>query len=135
MIVKMKRTILYLIACVAFAMLVSACQKPDSEFVHDDPTITAASISPVKSIIATTVNGTINQETGEILFPIPKKVAEYYDLHNLRVRVNVGYDVKLSPSLSGVKDLSEEYEVTATATMTGNTKKYTLRAYFSRDIN
>ncbi len=121
-------------ACIAFAVLASGCQKADSEFVHDDPTITSAVIMPINAPVMTSVAGQINQETGEILFPIPKSIASYYDIANLRVSVNVGYDVKISPSLLGAKDLSAAYVITCTATMTGTTKEYTLRAYYSRDI-
>lgn len=125
----------YSIFIMAFVLLLAgACQKADSEFLHTDNTITSISISPVTSPITTSIQGDINQETGEIDFAIPKRVADYYDLTSLRVKANVGYDVEITPSLSGAKDLSGYYEITVTATMTGESKKYTLHARYSREM-
>lgn len=126
----MARIYRYLIVLMTIVGAVS-CVKPDSEFIHDNCTITAIYITPAHATVSTSVTGVINQETGEILFPIPRAVASNYKLDDLSVRANVGYDVKITPSLSGIKDLSEEYPITVTATMTGNSKNYTLRAYFS----
>lgn len=122
----------YIILSMTAMSVLFACQKADSEFLHDDNTISDIYISPVNSPVSTSVTGVINQETGEILFPIPREVRIYYKLDSLRVRANVGYDVKITPSLSGVKDLEEEYPITVTATMTGESKNYTLRAYYAR---
>lgn len=117
----------------AMAMIVAGCQKADEEFLHDDPTISAVLLLPANSTVSTTITGDINQDTGEILFAIPKNLRSSIDITNVKVRATVGYDVVITPSLSGVKDLSEEYPVTVTATQTGSTKNYTLRAYYSRN--
>ena len=37
--------------------------------------------------------------------------------------------MRITPSLSGIKNLEEEYAITVTATQTGRSKNYTLRAY------
>ena len=82
------------------------------------------------------VTGVINQETGEILFAIPKVFRNDYDPTRVKVKATIGYDVKLTPSLMGIKDLDNGgngLEVKATATMTGETKTYVLKAYYSRN--
>lgn len=114
-------------------MLAGACQKPDKEFLHDDNTISSILLLPAVSTVSTTISGDINQETGEILFAIPKNLRSSIDITNVKVRATVGYDVVITPSLSGIKDLSEAYPITVTATQTGESKDYTLRAYYSRD--
>lgn len=119
-------------ACIA-ALVMGACAKPDEEFVHDDPTISAIYISPAFSDVPATVSGQIDQSTGKILFPISKSLQSYFDIRQVKVRANVGYDVRITPSLSGIKNLEEEYAITVTATQTGRSKNYTLRAY--NDVN
>lgn len=119
-------------ACIA-ALVMGACAKPDEEFVHDDPTISAIYISPAFSDVPATVSGQIDQQTGKILFPISKSLQSYFDIRQVKVRANVGYDVRITPSLSGIKNLEEEYAITVTATQTGRSKNYTLRAY--NDVN
>lgn len=109
------------------------CGKVGEDYLHDNCEITSIDITNFGFQISHTVSGQINQETGEILFPIPKILKKQFDITKLRVRANIGYDAIISPSLSGLKDLSEAYPVTVTATMTGRTKQYTLRAYYSRE--
>lgn len=70
---------------------------------------------------------------GQDLFPISKSLQSYFDIRQVKVRANVGYDVRITPSLSGIKNLEEEYAITVTATQTGRSKNYTLRAY--NDVN
>lgn len=115
------------------ALAAGSCAKPDDEFVHDDATISAIYISPAFSDVPATVSGEIDQQTGKILFPIRKSLQSYFDIRQVKVRANVGYDVRITPSLSGIKNLEEEYAITVTATQTGRTKNYTLRAY--NDVN
>lgn len=85
------------------------------------------------SDVPATVSGQIDQQTGKILFPISKSLQSYFDIRQVKVRANVGYDVRITPSLSGIKNLEEEYAITVTATQTGRSKNYTLRAY--NDVN
>ena len=123
----------YLIpACIA-ALLIGACAKPAAEFEHAAPTLSALNLSPAFSDVPATVSGQIDQQTGKILFPISKSLQSYFDIRQVKVRANVGYDVRITPSLSGIKNLEEEYAITVTATQTGRSKNYTLRAY--NDVN
>ena len=114
-------------------LLMGSCAKPSEEYIHDNCEITAIEIANYNQPINYTIPGKINQETGEIVFPIPKNRKEYFDLTKLYVRANVPFDAIISPSLTGLKDLSEVRKVTVTATMTGKKKEYTLLAYYSRD--
>ena len=129
---EMKRILLILTAAVS-GLLSYSCQKPDSEFLHDDNTISEIVLQPAMSTVSTTIFGTIDQETGEILFAIPKNLRSQIDITQVKVRATVKYDVKITPSLSGIKNLEEEYPITVTATQTGESKSYTLRAYYSRN--
>ena len=128
----MKR-ILFIFSVIAASLLTFSCQKPDSEFLHDDNTIRSILLLPAMSTVSTTITGEINQETGEILFAIPKTLRSSIDITQVKVRATVGYDVVVTPSLSGIKNLEEEYPITVTATQTGESKNYTLRAYYSRN--
>ena len=89
------------------------------------------------------VTGVINQETGEIKFPIPsdlrprtnsegKRIVQF-DPSRVKLRASVGYDVRITPSLSGIHDLSGNFEVDVLAVQTGKSKHYTMHAYFARD--
>ena len=125
---------IFAILCVAVvSMLTFSCQKPDQEFLHSDNTISSILLLPAVSTVSTTITGEINQETGEILFSIPKNLRSSIDITSVKVRATVGYDVVITPSLFGIKDLSEEYPITVTATQTGESKNYTLRAFYSRN--
>lgn len=124
----------YLLSAAAIMILAGSCAKADPEYDHTDNTISAIYIAPAFASISATVSGKINQETGEILFPIGKRLASSFDLTKIKVRANVPYDVQITPSLSGIKDLSEPYTITVTATQTGVSKKYTLQAYYSSDL-
>lgn len=112
------------------------CAKPDSEFLHTDNTISSIIMYPESGRSDRAVNGVINQETGEISFPIPKVFRNDYDPTRVKVKATVGYDAKITPSLLGIKDLDNGgngLEVTVTATMTGESKTYVLKAYYSRN--
>lgn len=117
----------------AVSLLTFSCQKADQEFLHSDNTISSILLLPAVSTVSTTISGEINQETGEILFSIPKNLRSSIDITSVKVRATVGYDVVITPSLSGIKDLSEEYPITVSATQTGESKNYTLRAFYSRN--
>ena len=65
-------------------------------------------------------------------FPIPRKLKSTFDITKLKVRATVGYDVKITPSLSGIKDLSDPYEISVEATQTGEVSTYILQAYYER---
>ena len=130
---KQIKLIFAILIAAAVSMLTFSCQKPDSEFLHADNTISSILLLPAESTVSTTITGTINQETGEILFAIPKNLRSSIDITKVKVRATVGYDVVITPSLSGIKNLEEAYPITVTATQTGESKDYTLRAYYSRN--
>lgn len=112
------------------------CAKPDSEFLHTDNTISSIIMYPESGRSDRAVNGVINQETGEISFPIPKVFRNDYDPTRVKVKATIGYDVKITPSLLGIQDLDnvgKGLEVTVTATMTGESRTYVLKAYYSRN--
>lgn len=127
------KKIFAILVIAAASMVTFSCQKPDSEFLHSDNSISSVLLLPAVSTVSTTISGEINQETGEILFAIPKNLRSSIDITKVKVRATVSYDVVITPSLSGIKDLSEEYPITVTATQTGESKNYTLRAYYSRN--
>ncbi len=111
-----------------------ACGEVGDEYLHADNTISAIQAQPFNaSASAQPVQGTINDETGEILIAIPKTQMSYYDLTEIILRATVGYDAVITPSLSGIKDLSSPYSITVEATQTGEKKSYTIQAYYDRN--
>ena len=80
------------------------------------------------------IAGVIDETTGEVYFPIPKKEREKYDITSLMVRAEVEYDTFITPSLTGLKDLSDRdnpFTITLTAGDKG-TRTYTLWAFYTR---
>ena len=127
------KKIFAILTAAAVSMMTFSCQKADQEFLHDDATISSILLLPAMSTVSTTITGEINQETGEILFAIPKNLRSSIDITSVKVRATVNYDVVITPSLSGIKNLEEAYPIKVTATQTGKSKDYTLRAYYSRN--
>lgn len=118
----------------AFSTLLFGCQKIGIEHLHDNCEITSIDITNFEFPVLQRVTGQINQETGEILFPTPKALKSQFNINKLKITANIGYDAKIDPPLTGIKDLSGEgLKVTVTATMTGRTKEYILKAYYSRN--
>lgn len=117
--------------CIAI-VLFSSCAKADSEFSHTDNTISAILLMPAKSTISTTILGTIDNEAGTIQFVVPKKLRSSINLSEVKLRATVGYDVVITPSLSGIKDLTEELEIIVTATQTKQSKQYKISASYER---
>ncbi len=134
------------------ASLALGCQKPDQEPIHTDNLIREIlmySTSTPEELdglpLPQPVRGVINQETGQIRFPIPKdlrprtnsegKRVVQIDPSKVKLRATVGYDVKITPSLTGIHDLSEQdkFSVDVLAVQTGEIKHYTMYAYFSRN--
>ena len=125
---------LLLILCLPLAV---NCAKPGEEYLHEDNTIHSIMITPATGTTSATVEGVIKPVEGKdnaftIDFPIPRKLRSSFDLTKLKVKATVGYDVKITPSLSGIKDLSDPYEVKVEATQTGQVKTYVLHAYYER---
>ena len=135
---NMKKYVLRLFAIVFCLPLVLNCAKPGEEYLHEDNSISSIFIVPASGTVSATINGVIAPVPGKddaytIDFPIPRKLKSSFDLTKLKVKATVGYDVKIPPSLSGIKDLSEPYEISVEATQTGKVRKYTLQAYYERN--
>lgn len=122
----------YLILAFAASLIAFSCAKPADEFIHDDCTISSIMMTSEKDKTTAPIEGTIDQETGEIIFTVPRDKYNAWDLTRVKVRATIGYDAYISPSLSGIKDLSEEYRITVTARQTGKSKDYTLLAKYAR---
>ena len=133
----MKKYIIGLLLLILSLPLVVNCAKPGEEYIHDDNTIHSIMSTPATGTTSATVEGVIKPVEGKdnaftIDFPIPRKLRSSFDLTKLKVKATVGYDVKITPSLSGIKDLSDPYEVKVEATQTGQVKTYVLQAYYER---
>lgn len=126
----------------------AACQA-DQEPLHEDNTIheiMMISTSTPEQLdgrpLPQPVLGRIDQEAGTIEFAVPKKYRTrttpegkklvFFDLTRVKLRATVGYDVRITPSLFGIKDLSEKFEFEVLATQTGKARHYSARANFSR---
>lgn len=130
------KNIFKIFAAVSVLFSLYGCAKPESEFLHSDNTISSIIMYPENGRSDRAVSGVIDQETGEISFPIPKVFRNDYDPTRVKVKATVGYDVKITPSLLGIKDLDnggDGLEIAVTATMTGESKTYVLKAYYSRN--
>ena len=123
------RKYLAVLAVAAFASLATSCAEAEDEFIHTDSTINSIEIQPAEG--GASIAGIIDETTGEIFFPIPKKLREKYDVKKLMVRANVAYDTYIYPSLSGLKDLSDPMEIKVRAGDNGS-RTYTLWAFYTR---
>lgn len=132
------RAIKTLFTVIAFTAL-CGCAKPEygdlehkADFLHDDCTIHSIYCYPANAPVITQIAGKIDNEAGTIVFEIPNdKNRKYYDVTALKIKANIGYDAIITPSMSSdIWDLSEGREFTVTATMTGNSRKYIIEAYF-----
>ncbi|MBP5572284.1 MAG: hypothetical protein J6X39_06410 [Bacteroidales bacterium] len=123
------------------ALLITGCKKPVFTYVHNDVTITSITVTnlgapdvpdfPGKPLFAS-VTGQINQETGEILFPIPRADADKFDLKRMKAYASIRLDAKFDPPLTGIHDFSEDFPVRVYSLQTGDYKDYVLKVYFSR---
>lgn len=126
----MRQIIRYIIAAVA-VLAAASCAKPDSEFLHDDNTISSIWITPADDATRIIYGKIDTPEPGVILFEIPRASRPYFpDPTRLKVRAIVGYDASVSPSLLGAKDLSSDFRITVTANQTGESREYILRVQY-----
>lgn len=126
---KALKYIFYLALAAASILYVSSCAKADDEFEHTDSSIQSIEIQPAGG--GSGLAGYIDETTGEIFFPIPKTMRDKYDVTSLMVRASLQYDAYIVPSLSGLKDLSDPYEITVYAG-DGGSRTYTLWAFYVR---
>ncbi len=135
----MKKTILAILTL--SALLVQGCKKPVYTYVHNNVTITSITVTnlgapdvpdfPGKPLYAS-VTGQINDETGEILFPIPRRDADKFDIHRMKAYASIPLDAKFDPPLTGIHDFSEDFPIRVYSLQTGDYKDYVLKVYFSR---
>lgn len=112
---------------------VSSCAKADPEAIHTDNTIQAISIYRIANANGNKegdLAGIINEELGEIYFKIPSRAMviweeETENLTKVKIQAKVGWDVSITPSLSGQHDLSQPMTITVKSG-TGTTRTYTL---------
>lgn len=139
----MKKLIILISTLVALA----GCGKvvyPDffvsgnEEFSHDNVEITSMILLSTVDGITSSIEGTIDQEAGTILFVVPRAEKAKFDLTNVRLTATIFYDAEISPKLGGrLWDVTSDEEgnprinLTVSSQMTGKTKEYTVRGYVS----
>lgn len=137
------KKILSIIAIAAAALGTLSCAEPDEDFVHDDATISAIYICTTQKDATgkekpISFAGVIDQDSGNVLFTVPKDKRKDIDLDAVKIRANIGFDayVKVTHesgkdvdrTLYGVHDITDVIDLTVTAKMTGRTKDYHLTA-------
>lgn len=129
---KLHKYLAVLATAALTALVAGACAEPEDDFLHKDSRIQEIEILPAGG--GNGIAGTIDETTGEIFFAIPKKDREKYDITNLMVRAKVEYDAIITPSLTGLKDLSDRdnpFTITVTAGDKGS-RTYSLWAFYTR---
>ena len=125
---KLRRYFAVLATAALTAFAAGSCAEPEDEFLHTDSRLLSIEVQPAGG--GAGIAGVIDETTGEVYFPIPKKEREKYDITSLMVRAEVEYDTFITPSLTGLKDLSDRdnpFTITLTAGDKG-TRTYTLWA-------
>lgn len=135
----------YILLCAVGVLFCSSCAKPDEDFVHDDASISAIYMQTTQKDatgkqLSLSIQGVINEESGEISFVVPKDKRKQIDFTAVKIRATVAYDAFVSVTkeggkavdrtLYGIHDISAGIELTVTANMTGRTKNYTLTAQY-----
>lgn len=144
----MMKRLLTISAIAVLALGTGSCAKPDADFVHDDATISAIYICTTQKDatgkeLPYKEAGVIDQETGNVVFTIPKAKRKDIDLTAVKLRANVGFDayVKVTKELGkdvdrtlyGIHDITEGIDLTVTAKMTGRTKDYHLTGKYAKE--
>jgi hypothetical protein len=120
--IKLYISLLVIALC---AVSFSSCEDHDPIVRKSDCTIT--SITARGSATGTEYTGAIDDD--QIVFNIPSSESSTVDITKLYVTANLPIEAIISPSLTGLKDLSSPYNVTVTAG-DGTKKTYTLLAQF-----
>lgn len=129
---KLRRYFAVLATAALTAFAAGSCAESEDEFLHTDSRLLSIEVQPAGG--GAGIAGVIDETTGEVYFPIPKKEREKYDITSLMVRAEVEYDTFITPSLTGLKDLSDRdnpFTITLTAGDKG-TRTYTLWAFYTR---
>ena len=131
---KLRRYFAVLATAALTAFAAGSCAEPEDEFLHTDSRLLSIEVQPAGG--GAGIAGVIDETTGEVYFPIPKKEREKYDITSLMVRAEVEYDTFITPSLTGLKDLSDRdnpFTITLTAGDKG-TRTYTLWAFYTLSL-
>lgn len=132
LIMKLRKYLAVLAAAAFTFFAAGSCAEPDDEFLHTDSRILSIEVQPAGG--GAGIAGVIDETTGEIYFPISNRDREKYDITKLMVRAEVEYDTFITPSLTGLKDLSDRdnpFTITVTAGDKGS-RTYTLWAFYTR---
>ncbi|MBR1574264.1 MAG: hypothetical protein IJ652_05400 [Bacteroidales bacterium] len=115
-----------------------SCKKAVNPFVHDDVTITSMVMSSTGFDIVSTLEATIDQEAGTIVFAVPRADRSKFDLTKVKLSATIWFDASISPKLSDrlwdvTKDEDGNPRITLTVTsdQTGTTKQYQVWGYVS----
>ena len=127
------KKIFALFSFVLLAFTFTGCQEPmEGDFLHTDNTISAIYMTPGTGTSSLSVSGVIDNEAGTITFTVPKDKRREIDLTQVKLRASVALDAFITPSLMGWHDISSPMEISVTASMTGEVKKYTLSASYEK---
>ena len=127
------KKILSFVSFVLLAFALTGCQEPmEGDFLHTDNTISAIYMTPGRGTSSLSVSGLIDNEAGTVTFTVPKDKRKEIDLTEVKLRASVALDAFITPSLMGWHDISSPMEITVTASMTGESKKYTLSASYEK---
>lgn len=129
--------------------LLWCCESPDDEqFIHDSNLISQIVCKPsrggaeyIGGIYEYNKNGDLmsgeftHEEVeggyGLILFAISQSLEDDVDLTNIYLTANLTYDEILTPSLSGMHDITGDEGITITVTSgLGTTRQYRIRGYY-----
>lgn len=99
---KLRRYFAVLATAALTAFAAGSCAEPRTNF--STPTAGSSPSRSSRPEAAPESPGVIDETTGEVYFPIPKKEREKYDITSLMVRAEVEYDTFITPSLTGLKD-------------------------------
>ena len=146
----MKKLSIIVLSLLALAF--SGCKQVEMPFTHEDSDVVITSMlmwnlphknitSDSKFAVKESVEATITQgepnEVGEIVFIVPRTKRSYWDLTEVYLQATVGYDLYITPSIAGAKDLTLDDEgkprltVTVKSKRTGFEKKYNIHAEIS----
>ncbi|MGM9788044.1 MAG: hypothetical protein ACI3ZF_03970 [Candidatus Cryptobacteroides sp.] len=127
------KKILSFVSFVLLAFALTGCEEPmEGDFLHTDNTISAIYMTPGRGTSSLSVSGVIDNEAGTVTFTVPKDKRKDIDLTEVKLRASVSLDAFITPSLMGWHDISSPKEITVTASMTGESKKYTLSASYEK---
>lgn len=113
--------------------------NPESEaFTHEDVEISSMIMISVGKPLQSTLEGTIDNEAGTVIFKVPRADRDKYDLTKVKLQATVFYDAYITPKLGDrFWDVTSDDQgdprvrITVTSGITGKTKEYTVKGYVS----